>query len=452
MSNWQNVSATEMYTFLAFTMLSGLMGKGQIRDYWSTDPLLSTSIFSQYFKRNRYQNILRFLHFANNEDVGSNDRLKKTKPIINDLKQKFSNCVNPAQNLCIDASLMLWEGRLIFKQYILSKRNRFGVESFCLVDCKTKFVLDFIVYTGSNTEYQMTAELGLSGSVAMELMGRYLSKGHHLYVDDWFASSALFEILHRNRTGACGTVRKNRQRLPSLIIKLKSGEIQYLHTDILLALKWQDKREVHMLSTTHSKTYTNSGKVDWKTGQEIRKPACIIDYNTNKGAVDQVNMQIAFSECLRKSMKWYKKVFFHLLDIAVYNAFVISKMCGNISLHLSDCRLEIIREILRKHGSQRPSIVGRPSTRDYPLRFTARHFISLIPQIYQSKQPQRRCVVCAFHNIRHDTSYYCHVCDAPLCVVDCFEDYHTKINYKWFPETKSLLLHEEMKTTSRDSL
>lgn len=275
----------------------------------------------------------------------------------------------------------------------------------------------------------MTPELGLSGSVVMELMRRYLNKGHHLYVDNWFASPALFEILHRNRTGACGTVRKNRRGLPSLITKLKRGEIQYSHTHILLALKWQDKREVHMLSTIHSTTYANSGKVDRNTGQEIRKPICIIDYNTNKGAVDQVDMQISFSECLRKSIKWYKKVFFHLLDIAVYNAFVISKMHGNISLDLSNFRLEIIREILIEHGSQRPRIVGRPSTSDGPLRLAGRHFLSLIPHTCQSKQPQRRCVVCAFHNMRRDSSYYCPDCDAPLCVLDCFRAYHTKINY-----------------------
>ena len=77
MSNWQNVSATEMYAFLGITMLTGLMRKGRIRDYWSTDPLLSIPIFSQYFTRNRYQDILRFLHFSNNEDDDSNDRLKR---------------------------------------------------------------------------------------------------------------------------------------------------------------------------------------------------------------------------------------------------------------------------------------------------------------------------------------------------------------------------------------
>ena len=46
MSNWQNVILTEIYTYLAITMHTGLMSKGRIQDYWSTDPFLSTPIFS----------------------------------------------------------------------------------------------------------------------------------------------------------------------------------------------------------------------------------------------------------------------------------------------------------------------------------------------------------------------------------------------------------------------
>ena len=203
-------------------------------------------------------------------------------------------------------SLVLWKGRLGFKQYIPSKRHRFGIKLFQLVDCETKSILDFIIYTGSNTEYQTTPELGLSGSIVIELMQRYLNKGHHLYIDNWYTSPALFELLHRNKTDACGTIRKNRQDLPPLTAKLKRGESQYAHTNILLALKWQDKREVHILSTA----YTNSNKTDRQTRERIRKPICIVDYTNNMGAVDNVDMQISFSECIRKSIKWYKKLLF----------------------------------------------------------------------------------------------------------------------------------------------
>ena len=107
MSNWQNVTSIEMYTFLAITMLTGLIDKNRIRDYMSTDPRLATPIFSQYFARNRYQDILRYTHFANNADISDTNGLEKIKPIIDDFRRKFKNCMNPTQNLCIDESLVL---------------------------------------------------------------------------------------------------------------------------------------------------------------------------------------------------------------------------------------------------------------------------------------------------------------------------------------------------------
>ncbi|CAF4632136.1 unnamed protein product, partial [Rotaria sp. Silwood2] len=299
MADWKDVSLGEMYTFFAITMLTGLIDKNRIQDYWSTDPLLSTPIFGQYFTRNRYQDILRYMHFANNEDFSGHDRLEQIRPIINNFKRKFSNCVNPTRNLCIDESLILWKGRLEFKQYIPSKRRLFGIKLFELVDAQTKFIFDFIVYTGLSTKFQNTPGLGVGGSIVMELMQRYLNKGHNLYVDNWYASPALFELLHRNKTGACGTVRKNRKGLPSLTAKLNTGESQYSHTNILLALKWQDKREVLILSTIHSPVYVNTGKIDRRTGEDIRKPLCILDYTKSMGGVDSVDMQISFSECVR---------------------------------------------------------------------------------------------------------------------------------------------------------
>jgi len=38
----------------------------------------------------------------------------------------------PYEKLCIDESLLLFKGRCYFKQYIPSKRSRFGIKSFVL--------------------------------------------------------------------------------------------------------------------------------------------------------------------------------------------------------------------------------------------------------------------------------------------------------------------------------
>ncbi len=119
-----------------------------------------------------------------------------------------------------------------------------------LCDCDTKFVLNFIVYIGAETEIDNLPEIGISGSVVLTLMKNYLKKTHTLFIDNWFSSPTLFERLPQQKTKACGTVRKNRSGMPSFE-KLGKRQQTYQTTGELLALKWMDKREVHMLTTAH---------------------------------------------------------------------------------------------------------------------------------------------------------------------------------------------------------
>ena len=69
---------------------------------------------------------------------------------------------------------------------------------------------------------------------------------------------------------------------------------------------------VHLLTTTHKPLQANASKSD-RDGNIIQKPSCIIDYNYNMEGVDRVDQQLDSIEVLRKSYKWYKKLFLRLL-------------------------------------------------------------------------------------------------------------------------------------------
>jgi hypothetical protein len=334
---WVDANIDEMYVFLATTMLMTHVKKHKIQEYWSTDQLIMTPVFSHIFSRDRYLALLRYIHFNNNENYTVQDRLFKVKPIIDDLKAKFHLSLNPYQNLVIDESLMLWKGRLSFKQYIPSKRNRFGVKLYVLCNCRTGFILDFIPYTGSTTPIYSDKRLGASGSLVMKLMEKYLQKGHNLYVDNWYSTPALFEALHSMKTGACGIVRLNRIHLTNFqTINLEQYQQVFRRTDILLALKLKGRRDVHMLSTIHETNMVPTGKIDHITKNPRMKPICIKEYNENMGAIDKSDMQFSFSECIRKRIKWYKKFFFHLLDVTLLNASILYKLKTGKTIHLSD--------------------------------------------------------------------------------------------------------------------
>lgn len=206
MKPWVDLTKDELKKFLGLTMLMGHVQKVRLDDYWSTNPLLVTPIFPQTMTRNRYEQILRFLHLNDNEQF-LNHPLKKIKFVIDDLNEKFSKFLIPGKNLCIDESLLLWKGRLRFKQFLPLKRDRFGIKLFQIVDCATGFILGFIIYTGADTEYKRF-DLGITGDVVAHFLEPYFRKGHVVYVDNWYSSPKLAEFLHEKDTGICGTIKK----------------------------------------------------------------------------------------------------------------------------------------------------------------------------------------------------------------------------------------------------
>ena len=99
-------------------------------------------------------------------------------------------------------------------------------------DCETGFVQDLIIYAGSSTMVDTeNLDIGKSGAIVETLMKPHLGKGHTLYVDNWYASLALFKFLHNNGTNACGTVTKRRKGMPKIDKRLKKGEAAFRSSD-----------------------------------------------------------------------------------------------------------------------------------------------------------------------------------------------------------------------------
>lgn len=428
--NYKPVVVDELYVFLGISLLMPLVKKRRIKDYWSKDSIICTPIFGQTMPRDRYIFLLRFLHFSDNSNIDKEDRLFKIRLIVDHFKLTFAKCLYPFQNLVIDESLLLFKGRLSFRQYIPSKRHRFGVKFFVMVDCETGYILDFIIYTGSRTEIkEIDPKLGKSGNIVMTLTEPYWNKGHRLYTDNWYSSPLLYDALFDRKINCCGTVKHTRQFMPKFDKTKEKGTVQYFATERMLALKWTDKRDVHMLTTMHN---NSTRMTQTSRGIEVEKPTCIIAYNENMGGIDKTDMLLSTTESIRKTVKWYKKVFFHLLDYSVLNSHVIYKMKTGKNIPLLDFEKELVRLLIQKYKtiSSRSSTSNRAENCDSPLRLTERHFPSTYPfQPGTNKKILKQCVVCAKSKIRRATTFSCRQCDVPLCADRCFERYHTTVKY-----------------------
>ena len=94
--------------------------------YWSTSVLYEVTLWSSLMNGNRFQLLLRFFHFVDNS-VESDDRLYRIQPIMDHLNNVMKKNYVPDKSLSIDESMMLWRGRLIFRQYIKNKKHKYGM-------------------------------------------------------------------------------------------------------------------------------------------------------------------------------------------------------------------------------------------------------------------------------------------------------------------------------------
>lgn len=353
-------------------------------------------------------------------------RIHKTKMLIDHARKTFKSTFIPNKNLCIDESIVPFEGRLIFKQYLPKKRNRFGIKLFVLCDVETGYIVDFIVYCGSETEIETVPNLGITGSVVVELLKDYFFCNRELYVDNWYTSPRLFKYLKEKGTYACGTVKSNRKLMPKFK-KLKRGEVEAYMSPPLLALKWQDKKPVLMLSTKHDDKILPSDSVDYSTGLPKMKPHCVIEYNKNMGTVDTADMMTSTLGCIKKSKKWYKKLGFHVIDMFLLNAFYLFRMLNvNRKFSLADFQLNVIRQIINTYKHSNLALPSNSRGVLDPHRFLHNDALQHFPVRIPTGKSQR-CKVCAAKNKRSDTRFMCQKCNVYLCINPCSVEYHSSL-------------------------
>lgn len=206
--------------------------------------------------------------------------------------------------------------------------------------------------------------------------------------------------------------------------KLKVGEKETVCNETFLVVKWRDERDVFILTSVHSNTMSSTGKVNHTTQEDIVKLTAIVEQNKHMGGADFIDRQLATCESVRKTMKQYKKLFFHCMDLAMMNTIALYRMeIPDDTKTVAQLKHEIIREILSTYKCNIMRTYLRSSNSiNHPYRLTARHFLSKLTN-------KKQCVVCSKNCIRKRTIYVCTQCAALLCHVPCFGQFHTKVNY-----------------------
>ena len=105
---------------------------------------------------------------------------------------------------------------------------------------------------------------------------------------------------------------------------------------VTVYINWRDKRQVNLISSVHNGSSFEK-EVRCKPGEGnggqpfkyIQEPKAIEFYTINMGGVDHADQKASYGLYLHRNLKWWKKAFFHMLQLAVVNAGVIYKAFHN---------------------------------------------------------------------------------------------------------------------------
>lgn len=441
---WNDCDLVSIRAFLGVIVNMGLNPKSDITDYFSNMWVRRYPFFRDVFTRDEFLLLFWNLHFYD-EDTSHdpNDRSRKIKPIIDHIRSKCMLHYTPSSFVSVDESTISFKGRIVFKVYNPMKPSKYGIKVFVLSDSKNGYIFDFLPYTGKQVLIP-DSDLLKTTQIVTYLCSSLIKDpdnsptGTHVFTDRYYSSPELADELFKMNFVTTGTVMQNRKNIPpelkKLTQKMSSGEIVSFRFGNKLVLSWKDKKVVTMISTKHKgdKNETSLVPSKWPTKPPTSKPNVIIDYTKHMGGVDRSDHFISNYQFLRQTKKWYRKVFFWLLEVGLVNAYLIYKMVqtksGTKPMTHKSFRESIVEDLVSEQITKRKSNVrkrGRPPTGPPEERLSnTPHFMD------RKEKGAGRCFICKINNVRRETIYFCKTCtDKPFLHPDkCFERYHTVKN------------------------
>ncbi|XP_068177724.1 piggyBac transposable element-derived protein 4-like [Antennarius striatus] len=465
--SWLPVTSADMYSFLSLVLYMGIAPLKTLADFWRGTKLFNLPFPASVMPRRRFLAISRALHMNDPATEAANDlkrgtpgydKLCKIRPLYEQILEACHTFFHPYQHISIDERMVASKARIGLKQYVKNKPTKWGFKLFVLADSACGYTQNFFVYAGR--EGTPTGK-GRSYDVVMRLLDiPFLGKGYKLYVDNFYTSPTLFLDLLSRKIWACGTVRPNVAGYPKkkhndMTNRTPRGTIRWIRRDKLLFVKWLDTRQVTMCSTLH-KAYSNdtaTRKVKEADGRwavkQVPIPGSIKDYNQHMGGVDLSDALISYYNVLHKTRKWYKTLFYHFVDIATVNAFILHKqMCklhNRPELRQKTFREQLIVSLAEIGSTPRraapytfttfpcpvpalppsnkeatASSSGAPGLGHLPAYFAEQ--MSNVSPRYRATAGRRACVLC-----KRKSPVFCGACQKTLCftsVRNCYSEWH----------------------------
>ena len=407
------IGESELCNFLGLLYVSGYHTLPGERDCWSTKASMKAPIYSETMSRERFKEIKRYVHLADNNQLGES-KTAKVDPLHDSLLQNLQQFGVFHEKLSIDESMVPYYGKFPIKQFIRGKPVRFGYK-FWFLCSSDGYPYNFELYKGRVGDRKTQL-----GREVVTNMAKVIKEpaNHILHHDNFFTSKDLLEELAAKGQRAVGTMRTNRTgKCPLNIVKKDvRGKFDYRSNGNVLVTQWRDNAIV-TVGTNYSNVHPVKKVQRWVKGQgrtQVEMPLLIDDYNKGMGGVDTMDQLLGSYRPTLRSKKWWWPLLNNVLNVAMVAAYKTYTYTSRAKVQLSHLEFvtEVAEVLVRADHRARMRLGGPTAQTPAQVRKDGiNHHIT-------SAKSQGRCAYC-----QKNTRTQCTKCDKRLHR-ECSKHYH----------------------------
>jgi Transposase IS4 len=347
-----NITTEEMYHFLGITLRISLspVDWGGYEAYFSSSnrrvmglEITGSDGFARHFMTlNRYKQIRSAFHPEDRSAGLGGDKCYQLRHAINTLNQAAMNTKFMGEDLTFDEGGIGSRHRMNpVRQYNKDKPQKFRVDFFILACSRSYFIHHLDVYQGKNAaninihravRSMPTTQKAVLNAVLQTNMHQEVEGARHISLDNRYQCPQLALLLRQKfKINSTGTCRKNRKGWDKEQMNMKKTKGRGAYKIIvdkdnkILCCQWVDSKVVNVVS---SLLVTEISKVKRQVGSQKKEYDCpwvLTKYQKNMLGVDKSDqMRAAGGGFAAKAhyKKWYKRVYFAILDMMTLNALI----------------------------------------------------------------------------------------------------------------------------------
>ena len=316
------VTKDEIKFFFAILIVSGYAPLPSKTLFWNSNGDLRNNAVYMAMRRNRFDHIMRILHFSDNIKINPDDKYTKLRPLISSLQQKFMLHFVPSRHISHDEAMVEYFGKHSCKQAIRNKPIRFGYKVWCQNN-PSGYLLSFDPYQGKTYSGNLEEEenFGKCSATVLHLLRNYSNDKVNLpytfYYDNLFTTLPLAHELLQRGYNRIGTIRQNRMGKNCPLKDVKSlskenrgayeGAKATLNENEVLVTRWKDNAVLTLASTLFGVEPLGSKRRWSKTEKKhvyIDTLLVVCKYNDNMGGTDRMDQNTNAYRISIRGKKW----------------------------------------------------------------------------------------------------------------------------------------------------